>query len=109
MSVDEKTPLINTRSDPKPSGTVSTSGGVFNVTNSIIGGGILALPSAFMAAGVVLGRNINTQKYFAIFSTGLLVDQIRSKNSNLINHSKMIEIKKKISSISNNLLHDTKF
>ncbi len=55
MSIDEKTPLINTGSDPKPSGTVSTAGGIFNVTNSIIGGGILALPSAFMAAGVALG------------------------------------------------------
>lgn len=59
MSVNEKTPLINTGGDPKPSGTVSTGGGIFNVTNSIIGGGILALPSAFMAAGVVLGTVIN--------------------------------------------------
>ena len=58
MSADEKTPLINTGGDPKPSGTVTTAGGIFNVTNSIIGGGILALPSAFMAAGVVLGTYI---------------------------------------------------
>lgn len=81
MSVDEKTPLINTGGDPKPSGTVSTSGGIFNVTNSIIGGGILALPSAFMAAGVALGWNIilfctsNSAFYLAIWSRIYKINQ----------------------------------
>jgi sodium-coupled neutral amino acid transporter 11 len=47
---------------------------VFNVTNSIIGGGILALPSAFMAAGVVLGGSlIIFEAFVAIYAAWLLM------------------------------------
>jgi sodium-coupled neutral amino acid transporter 11 len=52
-----ETPLLKPDSEKQTQrGRVSTNSAIFNVTNSIIGGGILTLPAALKSSGFVLGN-----------------------------------------------------